>query len=171
MGVAELMSILFLLVVLAIPIVGIVFLVKGCRRRGGLGFPACGNCQYDVTATLGTSLTCPECGNDLRASGVQAPDGKRSVGFIVTGALLLLLGLGCMTPLLVGITLPAVAKARTIAQQRQAQAAATVAENAQDDGDQEPSDPLAEEEVPSDDSSDPDTSWAPRQTASDSQPA
>lgn len=127
MGVSEMVLILLAVVGLMVPLVGIVLLVKGCRRSGGLGFPACGHCQYDVSATIGTSSTCPECGQDLGSSGVMSPEGKRSTGLIVAGALVLLVSLGCLGPLLLSIMLPALTKARNVAQTIQAQKAAETA--------------------------------------------
>jgi hypothetical protein len=50
--------------------------------------PACGSCGYDTTGL--TSLTCPECGADLRVTGITRGRRDGSYGGFVVSALALL---------------------------------------------------------------------------------
>ena len=93
-------SLLILFVFALLLIGGIVLLVMGVMRlrRGGGGAAeggACGQCGYSVNQL--ESMTCPECGADLRTVGIKTRGGKGGgVAMVVTGALLLVLGLGCV---------------------------------------------------------------------------
>ena len=63
---------MFLLIMVLPMIAGIALIVMS--RKRGKGFPACGQCGYDVTGTLGTSnARCPECGGDFGVVGILPP--------------------------------------------------------------------------------------------------
>jgi hypothetical protein len=52
------------------------------------GAPSCGSCGYDTTGLL--SLTCPECGADLRVAGItRGRSGGSYAGFFVSAVALL----------------------------------------------------------------------------------
>jgi hypothetical protein len=56
--------------------------------RGPKHPPACGSCGYDTTGL--TSLTCPECGADLRVAGItRGGPGGSGVGFVTSSLALL----------------------------------------------------------------------------------
>ena len=58
------------------------------------GAPSCGSCGYDTTGLL--SLTCPECGSDLRVAGItRGPVGGTYAGFFVSVAALLVPWAAC----------------------------------------------------------------------------
>ena len=60
------------LLILLLPVIGGVILIIMSRRRGK-GYPACGQCGYDVSGTLGTTTArCPECGSDFGCRGHSA---------------------------------------------------------------------------------------------------
>ena len=72
----SIIGLLMLLVVVIMPLaVGILLIVWS--RRGGLGFPACGACHYNLSATVGTSTRCPECGALFTEVGILPPKGTR----------------------------------------------------------------------------------------------
>jgi hypothetical protein len=65
---------LLLLVVVALPVGAAVWLVFFARRgpsRRGLRGPVCGACGYNVLGLA--TMTCPECGGDLRVVGILTP--------------------------------------------------------------------------------------------------
>ena len=51
----------FVILVFAFNAIAVIALVRWLRasRRG---HPACGQCGYDVTGSIGTAVRCPECG-------------------------------------------------------------------------------------------------------------
>jgi hypothetical protein len=59
------------------------FISRGGRRPSGA---VCGACGYSVVGL--TSMTCPECGGDLRQVGILTPHTPRQGGRLVGGALL-----------------------------------------------------------------------------------
>lgn len=85
---------------LALVVVGVLALsvgllrAVGARRRAGpspagpaVVGPVCGRCGYSVLG-LG-SLTCPECGGDLRAVGIVTPrTPRRGLGFVASAVML-----------------------------------------------------------------------------------
>ncbi len=46
------------------------------RRKAKLDFPTCGACGYAVRGV--STFNCPECGVDLRESGIKTPTDERS---------------------------------------------------------------------------------------------
>ncbi len=83
---------------------GVTLIVRS--RRGGKEYPACGRCGYDVTATVGGTGRCPECGFALIEVGVLPPRGKaarRDPLMLFTGIAMLLVVTGCAGYLLVGV--------------------------------------------------------------------
>jgi hypothetical protein len=68
---------IFVLIVLALmgALVGLVVTLLNRRKRRGLIGPACGKCGYSVIGL--TTMTCPECGGDLRACGIVTPNSPR----------------------------------------------------------------------------------------------
>ena len=69
--------------------------MRGATAPGaGAGAPSCGACGYDTTGL--TSLTCPECGADLRAVGITR--GRRAGalrGFVASALVMLAAWLFC----------------------------------------------------------------------------
>lgn len=91
-------AVIFLLIVLAIPVVALVMLIAGLvmltRTRGQAGAASegnCGKCGY-LVAGLST-FVCPECGSDLRVVGIVAPRKSRglAMGLTIGGAAVLAL--------------------------------------------------------------------------------
>jgi|GEM_PF-1875014 len=95
---AALIPLLFLLVIVAGLIVGIVLWSKSGSRPGS-GEMACGRCGYQVRGL--EQLNCPECGADLREVGIRrgGSSGQRTAGIVLTCVCggLLFLGCGCMS--------------------------------------------------------------------------
>jgi hypothetical protein len=98
---------IFMLVLVAITAVT-VWLVVSIRRsaiRAALGGPVCGACGYSVIGL--TTLTCPECGTDLRAAGILTPRTPRPnagiVGAVIVFTVLLGLVALIVTPALLSI--------------------------------------------------------------------
>jgi len=84
-----------------IAILGVLPLIVGLwliviARKKGLGYPACGQCQYDLSGTLDTSTTCPECGSDVKQVGVLAPKPASNKVAMTLGILLLCVPLTCV---------------------------------------------------------------------------
>jgi len=61
-----------------------VIAIQASRRRKLTG-PVCGHCGYSVTGL--TTMTCPECGGDLRAVGITTP--STSLGGNVVAAVMI----------------------------------------------------------------------------------
>jgi len=82
------------LLVILIPLaIGIALVVKS--RGKGLGYPACGTCRYDLSASVGTTDRCPECGLLFVTAGIVPPHGQRQPALLWMGVALLALSLGC----------------------------------------------------------------------------
>jgi hypothetical protein len=99
---------LFLLVVAGAAVLLVLRVVSRRRRGPAVSGPVCGACGYSVTGL--TSLTCPECGSDLRAAGILTPHTAAPFGGFVGSAIkLCVLWLLCLAPLttLVSAVLPA----------------------------------------------------------------
>ncbi len=62
----------------------------GKRRRP---FPSCGGCGYDLTGSLGTAASCPECGASLEVAGIRPIDDGKTLAAFVMGALMVFGGL------------------------------------------------------------------------------
>jgi hypothetical protein len=125
-------SLLFLLVVVAPVVGGIVLIVKG--RRRGPGYPACGGCGYDVTASVGAVDRCPECGGTFVSVGILPPTTRRP-GMQIAGVVLLVLGLGCVgSTILTSVGMVRARQAQAQAARAQAQAQAAQAQAAQGEG-------------------------------------
>lgn len=124
-----------LLGALVLMAVGTVIVVLLHRGRGG-DFPACGQCGYDVSATLGTEVRCPECGAAFAEVGVKAPghnaklNRNATIGLIAV-SLLVVLSLATFAGVArYSAARAAQARAQAIAAQAQAQQAAAQAANA-----------------------------------------
>ena len=98
---------IFLLVLLAIIAVGVwvVAVARRARRARPSEGPACGACGYSVVGL--TSMTCPECGGDLRSVGIVTPHAKgQAASWIASAALfsvLLALVAAVVTPTLFSV--------------------------------------------------------------------
>ncbi len=99
------------------------------RARGrGPGFPACGRCGYDVSATLGTSARCPECGSAFAEFGVVAPRGRRDPVVLGMGiAILVAVGTCVGAPVVSSVFFVQARQARQEAAAARAAAAAAAA--------------------------------------------
>jgi hypothetical protein len=62
-------TMLIMLLLLALPIVAGVVLIISNRRRT-TSFPQCGKCGYNVSASIGTTTRCPECGGEFAEVGI-----------------------------------------------------------------------------------------------------
>jgi hypothetical protein len=83
-------SLLLVLLVLATITVTGLLVAKQASRRRKLTGPVCGHCDYRVTGL--TTLTCPECGGDLRAVGIvtsSTPTGQSVVAGVMIFTVLL----------------------------------------------------------------------------------
>lgn len=127
---------IFLLLILPIAI-GIALILTS--RRGGLGFPACGACQYDLSGTVGSSERCPECGALYVKVGILPPHGPKKTIRMWTGIAMLAVPLTCfglaVIPL-ISYTNQAAMRARAAAAQAQ-QAALAAQQQAQQQQGQE----------------------------------
>ena len=87
---------LLVLITMAVPLAGGVLLIVFSRRRGP-DHPACGNCGYNVHASIGSVTRCPECGADFGQAGITPPRGKRKRNpfMIAAGLVLIVLAVGC----------------------------------------------------------------------------
>ena len=72
----------------------------------GLTGPACGRCGYNTTGL--TSLTCPECGSDLRAVGIVTAAASRRLTFPLAAAVFTLMWIfaGVLLPGVMGHIVP-----------------------------------------------------------------
>jgi hypothetical protein len=111
------------ILILLIPLVlGIILLVKSKPR--GRNYPACGRCQYDLSASVGVTARCPECGAAFVEAGIIAPGGKRNATMVAVGLVLLLIPITCGG--LLAMTATRAAQRRAVASQRAAVAAQAV---------------------------------------------
>jgi len=66
-------------------------------RRRGRGYPACGQCGYNVSGTLGTgAVRCPACGSDFAQVGVLPAVTRPNRGVMWIGIVLLALPVLCV---------------------------------------------------------------------------
>lgn len=72
-------------------IIGIVILFWLALRRPAVREPACGHCGYHVEGL--ETMSCPECGSDLRKVGIETPKGRMMHPgvFVIAWTLLLIL--------------------------------------------------------------------------------
>ncbi len=86
----------------------------------------CGGCQYPVTGL--SSLTCPECGGDLRRVGILTPTQQRNIGGrgtfrrVAAVAVLLLAGMIGLSVMFSFVRYQQAARARQAAARAQSQA-------------------------------------------------
>lgn len=85
------MSLIFLAFTLVPLVLGIWLIVKS---RGGMGYPSCGKCGYDVSGTVGSEIRCPECGAEFTTVGIVPPR-TTNKSMRVTGICLLVIPLTC----------------------------------------------------------------------------
>ena len=72
MGALSVFGLLLPLITIAMLVVAIRALIRGVTLpRGGVTQASCENCQYPVAGL--SSFACPECGKDLRSSGIITP--------------------------------------------------------------------------------------------------
>lgn len=108
-GWPEIFVLVFMLLLPAALIVGIVLIATG-GRKGAAGEMACAGCGYSVRGL--EQLHCPECGADLRAVGITSGGsaGRRTLGIVLVAISALLLvsccGLGAVGFLWVGASAP-----------------------------------------------------------------
>jgi hypothetical protein len=126
---------LLVIVVLGLALLaGIVLIVRA--KRGGLPFPSCGACRYDLSGTIGSETRCPECGAAFAEAGIVPPHGGPANRRLMwAGIALVIAALGCLGS---GVTTSmmsyraAVARQQALIQARQAaqaqQAAVAAAE-------------------------------------------
>lgn len=91
----SILPLLILLLVLLGGVAGVVLIVLGLRGRGGDAADSgtCGKCGYMVRGI--STLQCPECGADLRETGIQ-PSGRTSrKGMLIAGIALVVVCFGC----------------------------------------------------------------------------
>ena len=120
MGVAA--GFIFLLLML-VPVVGGVVLIVMSRKRGK-GYPACGQCGYDVSGTLGTTTArCPECGGDFGVVGVLPAATRTNKPALWIGVAMVLVPLLCIGGMMISSYFAMV-------EARQAQRAAVVQQQA-----------------------------------------
>ena len=94
MAAASMLGMLLLAMLVLVPIVlGVAMLINS--RRGGLGYPACGQCKYNLSASIGKTDRCPECGSAFATAGILPPRGPRRRLMAWTGAALIALPLMC----------------------------------------------------------------------------
>ncbi|MHC4947650.1 MAG: hypothetical protein ACYTG1_05245 [Planctomycetota bacterium] len=94
MSIALVVALVMLLALLSALVGGVLLLARS--RTGGLGFPACGGCQYDLTGSIGSVTRCPECGGDIAVVGIIPPGGRRNPTRVAVGVMLVLLSLMCL---------------------------------------------------------------------------
>ena len=112
------MAVLVLLIMVVAPLpVGVLLIVFSGGR--GPDHPACGNCGYNVHASIGSVTRCPECGAEFGEAGITAPRSKRKRKplMIAAGLVLIVLAVGCFGSSLL-------LRRATIAQSQAARAAA-----------------------------------------------
>ncbi len=82
---------LLVLVVIGASAFGLIYLwYRVFKQRSGSGLSTCGHCGYAVRGL--ESMTCPECGEDLREVGIVTPGRKNKVSpilFVISWTLLL----------------------------------------------------------------------------------
>jgi hypothetical protein len=95
MGMASLlMGFLMLVLFVVLPLIAGAWLIVASRKKG-LGFPACGGCQYDLSGTIGAATRCPECGAEFAVVGILAPGGARNRKLLWSGIVVLMIPITC----------------------------------------------------------------------------
>ncbi len=87
------MSILLLLLA-AVVLAGIVLVVTS--RRPGSPFPKCGQCGYNVSASIGTTTRCPECGGGFGVVGITPTVARRNPATLWIGLGLIIVPTTCI---------------------------------------------------------------------------
>lgn len=122
------MAFAFIFLVGAILAVGVGVTLIVLSRRGGLPYPSCGGCRYDVSGSVGQTTRCPECGAAFTDVGIVPAGPRRRVGLLIAGIGIVLIMTTCVGGS-VALTLAQHAEAR--AAQRRAAAAQMQALQAQ----------------------------------------
>jgi hypothetical protein len=123
-------SLLILLLVVLIPVglivVGVILINRA--RRGRFPYPACGACNYDLSATIGAVDRCPECGAEFKMVGIIAPSSSNRREMKWAG--IALLSIGILVTISCGglLVLPAIGSARSAASRAAAIRAAQTAQ-------------------------------------------
>ncbi len=113
---------IIVILVLLIPLVSGVLLII-FSRRGGMGYPGCGKCGYDVGGSVGTVTRCPECGSPFMEVGILPPRGKRNSIMLASGIVIIVFVVGCIgTGLVTTRSSTALQQARAAAVQAKAAA-------------------------------------------------
>ena len=86
---------LLLLMLLPLPLVAGVALIIMSRRKGG-PFPACGQCGYNISASIGTTTRCPECGGEFGEVGVRPTKARTHPAMLWIGLALVILPTTCI---------------------------------------------------------------------------
>lgn len=95
MAVFTLAYLLVIIALMGFPVVAGIILIIASRGRG-LGYPACGVCKYDLSATIGAASRCPECGAEFAQVGILPPRGRRKPLLLWAGILLLMAPSSCV---------------------------------------------------------------------------
>ena len=116
-------SLLYITFIVAQIVAGVWLFVRGLR--GGSGFPSCGKCGYDLSASLGSVARCPECGSAFAEVGINKPGPRKRPILLVAGGALVVIATGCLGT---GLTMTMTNNARARATVAQAQAVAAQAQ-------------------------------------------
>lgn len=108
---------IFLLLVPLPLVAGIVLIILS--RKRSKGYPACGQCGYNVTGSIGNAVRCPECGSDFAHVGITPAVSRRNNAVLLLGVALIAVPLTCVG---IGVL---IARLEAQQQQRQAVMAAT----------------------------------------------
>jgi hypothetical protein len=111
----------FLALLLGAPIVAGIVLIIVSRRRA-TPFPQCGKCGYNVSASIGTTTRCPECGGEFGVVGIKPTIVRGNPATLWLGIAMVALPMMC-----VGTGLAYSLAARSAAQARAAAQAAAAA--------------------------------------------
>ena len=67
-------------------------------RRRGKGYAACGQCGYDVKASIESGSRCPECGSAFAEVGITPPGSGsgRNPYLFIPGLVLITIAVGCV---------------------------------------------------------------------------
>ena len=125
-----------LVVVLMLFAAGVIWLLLRHRIKHR-DYPACGRCEYDVSATIGSEARCPECGAAFADVGVKPPARheklpRTAVFALITISAVLMLGVTALVGTArYAAASAAQARAQAAVMQAQAQQAAAQAAAAQ----------------------------------------
>src|SRR5688572_29972900 len=117
MAAASTLGFAVLLLIVLLPLSIGIMLIRKARGKG-LGYPACGSCKYNVSASVGMTDRCPECGLLFVTAGILPPRGFRQPGLMWMGVALVMMTVSCA-----GFALLASYRSQTAMQRARAAAA------------------------------------------------